>query len=459
MRRILTFLVRPWVIMPLIGIVALTAWWLLRGDAESGSSDEAVNAEQIVEASLGSVSQTVSAEGTIAYEETEDLSFSASGTVTAVNAVAGQEVTKGTVLAELDSPELEAAVAEAETAVAEAEATLADEQSAGASDTRLEASTSALATAEDRLAEAEQALEGTKLVASFDGTIATVDLTVGEELAGSGTGGTSMTGSGSGSGQSGPGIGGGDTASIEGAGQSESSSTSSATPHVQVVSAGRYVVEVGVDDTDISRVELGAEAEVSLSTSSSSGDFPGGSMPGGGPPGAGGFPGGGMSQGADTEQSEEAEAEEPASVVGGVDSVSGEVSTIADASSGVASYPVTVSFTDDSGDYNAGATVLVEFTYDERTDAVLVPAFAVTNEEGKSTVLVDVDGERDTRTVTTGATSGAMVEITSGLEAGESVVVTGPGGRDAGGQAPPGFGGAEQGETDDVAGQVSGDDQ
>jgi macrolide-specific efflux system membrane fusion protein len=99
------------------------------------------------------------------------------------------------------------------------------------------------------------------------------------------------------------------------------------------------------------------------------------------------------------------------------------VSTIADASSGVSSYPVTVDFTDDSGDFNVGATVLVDITIAEVQDVVQVPSFAVTTDGDSSTVTVTKDGKEETREVTTGLTSGGMVEITSGLEAGEEVVI------------------------------------
>lgn len=134
-------------------------------------------------------------------------------------------------------------------------------------------------------------------------------------------------------------------------------------------------------------------------------------------------------------------------MISGVDAATGEVaevSAIADASSGVASFPVTVTFTDDSGTYHAGANAAVQITYAQRTDAVLIPSFAVTTEGTESIVTVDVDGTREERVVTTGLTSGAMVEITSGLDAGESVVISiqgrfggGQGGFD-GGQGGPG---------------------
>lgn len=283
MRAYVGRLAKPWVVMPLVAVIVLAGWWLLRGGTQSSAADGAsVPTEQVVEASLGNVNLTVSAEGTIAYAQSEDLSFTASGTVTAVHVVAGQTVKEGEILAELDSPELEAAVAEAETSVAEAAATLADGAADGASDARQAANRSALATANDRLDSAQDALDGATLVASFDGTISTVDITEGEKLASGGTGGTTMTGSGSGSGQTGAGIGSG-SSGIPG-GSSQTSSTSSS-PHIQVVSEGDFVVDIGFDDTDIAQVAVGQEAQIELSSSSGSGGFPG--FGGGG----GGFPG------------------------------------------------------------------------------------------------------------------------------------------------------------------------
>ena len=129
-----------------------------------------------------------------------------------------------------------------------------------------------------------------------------------------------------------------------------------------------------------------------------------------------------------------------------------EVGRIADASSGVASYPVTVLFENTDGEFNAGETVSVEITYDEVQDVVQVPTLAVTTEEdGSSTVTVRTDDGDETRTVETGLTSGTMTEITAGLEAGETVVMSFggqggaggfPGGGDLPDDLPEGFPGA-----------------
>ena len=444
---------KPFVVMPLVAVLGLGAWWGLRSDdgADSGTADAA---DQVVEATTGPMALTVSAEGTVAAAETDDLSFTSAGTVTAVNVSAGDVVQAGQVLATIDSAELEAAVADAEADVADAEAALADDEDAGASDEQIDADQSRLTSAEDGLASAQEQLAGAQLVASFDGTVASVDITVGEELASGGAGGTALTGSDTGTGQSAGTIGESDTQGLP----TSTDQETSATPHIQVVSAGRFTVELGFDDTDIEQLEVGQTATVSLSTGlvdrrasarlaavgSPAAGFPGGGSAGGGFPGGGAFPGGGEPSAEGDAGSGEDDAPTEAGAVPGGAEASGEltdVGAMADASSGVASYPVTVAFTDDSGDFNVGATVTVEITYDEREDVVQVPAMAVTTADGTSTVTVRSDDGDEERTVDTGLTSGSMVEITSGLEAGEQVVVTVPGARAGGGPdgGPPAF--------------------
>lgn len=436
-RRLAT---KPFVVMPTIAVLLLVGWWFFRPDDGAESTDAAAG-EQVVEATIGSMTETVTAEGTLAYAESDDLSFSAAGTVTSVNVEAGQQVREGDVLATLDSPELEAAVAAAETAVAEAEARLADDLAAGASDAQIAADESNLGTAEDQLVDAQEALEGAQLVAPFDGAVSTVDLVEGEELGSGGSSGTSPSGTGTGSGSSASTLGSGETTAPGGTAGGTGSSTTSAA-QIQIVSAGRFVVEVGFDDTDIVNVTEGQEATISLSSSSSGGGFPGG---GGGPPGfgGGGAPGGGFPGGGGG--NDEAEEEGTGGVNSDVEAATGsvtEVSGVADASSGVATYPVTIEFSDESGDYNAGATVLVELAYGDPTETVQVPSLAVvTADDGATTVTVRTSDGDETRSVTTGETSGTMVAITSGLEAGEQVVVSLPGAGRGGGGFPGGGGG------------------
>jgi multidrug efflux pump subunit AcrA (membrane-fusion protein) len=441
--------------MPAAGVLVLAGWTAVRAVTGDDSSASAQSGEQIVEATVGPMAQTVTAEGQVTNAETDELSFSAAGTVSTVNVTAGQAVTAGEVLAVLDSPELAASVADAEASVADAEAALGDDQAAGASSAQIAADESALTAAQDQLDAANEALAGAQLVATFDGVVTSVDVVAGEQLGDGGTSGTSTTGSESGSGESGGtlGDGGGTAPGGLDQGTTGSDGTDTSSPHVTVVSGSRFTVELGFDDVDVENLEAGQAATVTLSSSSSSGFPGGGTFPGGGElPGGGTFPGGGQLPEAETEDDGEGDVPSELPTIAGVGSADGtvaEVGQVADASSGVAEYPVTVIFEDTSGDYNAGATVSIEITYAETADVVQVPTLAVTTTDGEATVTVDSDGSRQTRTVTTGLSSGGMVEITSGLEAGEQVVVSRPGagqgGGNGGGGPPGGFPGSGEG--------------
>jgi hypothetical protein len=131
------------------------------------------------------------------------------------------------------------------------------------------------------------------------------------------------------------------------------------------------------------------------------------------------------------------------------------VSKVATTSTGVATYAVQVSFTGDPTKFFVGSNATASITTAQKANALLVPVQAITTTNGQSTVTVATDGTADgpteTRTVTTGGRSGAMIEITSGLQAGDKVVVELPAGfaNRTGGEGGGfgGFGGGEGGGT------------
>jgi hypothetical protein len=275
------------------------------------------------------------------------------------------------------------------------------------------------------------------LVATFDGTVSQVNVSVGEQLSNGGTGGTSGTGSGSGSGRSSSSLGSGG-ASLGGGGAdgSNGSSGASSSPQIQVVSKGKYAVSLPVSSSDIADVAAGQTVTLSLTTSSAS-NFPRG-FPGGvggfGQRGAADAGTGGQGNrsdraGAGTNGSDgSGGASRPTQGAGA--SATGTVTAVAKvatASSGVAQYPVTVDFTADSGDFYIGATVAGAIATNVRPDVLQVPVRAVSVTDGAATVTVatkgKLSGPTETRTVKTGATANGMIEITDGLREGESVVV------------------------------------
>ena len=89
---------QPWFVMPVLAVVAFAGWYVLRSDGSS-SNAAATPSSQVVQATSGTLSQTVSAQGTVAAASSSDLSFSSAGTVTAVNVTGGQTVKAGDVLA------------------------------------------------------------------------------------------------------------------------------------------------------------------------------------------------------------------------------------------------------------------------------------------------------------------------------------------------------------------------
>jgi multidrug efflux pump subunit AcrA (membrane-fusion protein) len=407
--------------MPLVAVLALGGWLVVRpGRASSAGSG---SAPRTVAATVGTMDRTVSAQGTVAAAQSDDLSFSAAGTVTAVHVVAGQHVTAGQVLATIDSAALESDVASARSNLASAQATLSDHEQSGASSAQLAADRSAVTVANDRLTQAQDALAGASLVATFDGTVRTVNLTVGEQLGANGTAATQSTGTSSGSGLAANRLGTGGAGGAAGGGGSGSganAASTSSTPQIQVVSTDRYTVALGFDDADIGSIKVGQAATVALSSATSTGRtgrFGGLAQLFG----AGGFtaPGGAGDAPGTSSPSTTAPVASGTTATGTVT----EVGQIADASSGVASYPVTVTFTDDSGRFNVGATVQVDITIAQVEDAVQVPTFAITTDGTTSTVTVDDGGHEATRPVTTGLVSGGLTQITSGLTAGEQVVL------------------------------------
>src|SRR6476660_2498204 len=153
-------------------VVALGVWWFgFRSDGSSNSA--AVSTEnQLVTVTRGDLANTVSAVGTVAAAQTDNLSFTQAG------------------------------VASAESTLANAQAKLSDDQASGASAAQLSADQTSIQTATDTLTNAQNALAGAQLAATFDGTVASMNLTVGEQLGSGGSGATSGTGSSSGTGRS-----------------------------------------------------------------------------------------------------------------------------------------------------------------------------------------------------------------------------------------------------------------
>jgi RND family efflux transporter MFP subunit len=98
--------------------------------------------------------------------------------------------------------------------------------------------------------------------------------------------------------------------------------------------------------------------------------------------------------------------------------------------------------------YPVGAPVEVEIDRETHTDVVLVPASAVVREGGEAAVFVVAGNKAARRAVTLGLESSDKAEITSGVKAGEAVIIVGQNGLPDGAEvtaAPPaGEGGSKE---------------
>ena len=103
----------------------------------------------------------------------------------------------------------------------------------------------------------------------------------------------------------------------------------------------------------------------------------------------------------------------------------GSIGLVANTSTGVATFPVVIDVTGTPSGLYAGASASVSITYKQVSDALVVPTSAINpGPSGQSTVQVMDNGQQVTRVVTTGLTSGGLTQVTSGLSAGEQVVVS-----------------------------------
>jgi multidrug efflux pump subunit AcrA (membrane-fusion protein) len=399
----------------LVAVVALVVaggtsiGWAKRGSSAAAAS---VAATRLVTVGTGTISQVVSASGTVAPTTTSNLTFGSAGQVTAVNVTQGQKVTAGQQLATITSASLTSQVAQAQATIASNEAKLSTDQTAAASAAQITADQASITVAQAQLTNAQAALAGATLTSPITGTVTTVNLTVGQQLSASGssTGSSSGSGSGSGSGsssggssgQSGSGSASASGGSSASSGSSGSSSSTSSTGQIQVISTGSYVVNASVGAADLANIANGDQVTITTSGSATP-------------------------------------------VFGLVSSIG----IVASSSSGTSAFPVVISVTGSPSGLYAGSTVNVSIIYRQLSNVLVVPTLAVTRTNGNASVTLDKNGVKSSRQITVGLSSGGSTQVVSGLTAGDTVVepvptarTGGTGGFGGGGFGGGGFGGA-----------------
>lgn len=340
-----------------IAAASAGAWMALRPAASAASY-------RLVPVITTSLSQSVTLTGMIKPAATATLSFSAPGTVTAVDVRAGQRVSAGQVLAVMTSATLQQQADQADATYAQDQATLAQDETGGASAAQLTADKATEAADKSQVGSARQALAGTTLRAPAAGLATTVSYTVGEQVNGGDSGGgDSGSTSGSSPGGSPPGGNG-------------SGGSSSASPSITVVSLSD-VVNATVNASGVNKIKAGDQAIITEK---------GGTAP----------------------------------VTGTVASVS----LVASTTNGVAVYPVVIDITGTPAGLFSGASASVSVASQHVSGVLAVPAGALrAGPGGRATVRVLSGGRLVTRTVATGITANGLTQVSGALAAGDKVAV------------------------------------
>ncbi|MGK3207731.1 efflux RND transporter periplasmic adaptor subunit [Amycolatopsis sp. MEPSY49] len=328
------------------------------------------------------VTETISAAGTLASSYTGAANFSTAGKVTSIDVKVGDVVSAGQKLATIDSTQAakQLQVAKANLAVAQdsldsaedAEDTPATGQnsqnSAQSAATSVTSAQAKLDQAQLDVQTAQEALDNTTLYAPGAGTVTAINGTVGQQSS-SGSAGSSQSTSSSGSGQGGQGS----------SNSSASSSSSSSSGFITITNMTGLVVNTSVAEIDVSKVKTGQKATVTLNA-----------LP-----------------------------DKP------IQATVSSINLTPTTSGSVVSYGAQLALTDPPDGLRPGQSASVVITVAEAQNALSVPAAAVTTAGNTNVVTVQENGRNVTRQVQVGIRGESTVQITSGLTEGENVVLTG----------------------------------
>jgi macrolide-specific efflux system membrane fusion protein len=361
--------------------IALPLWLTSSSPAAFGLTVTTVT----VPVTTGTIQSTVTSSGTIEPASSANLNFAVSGTVTAVDVKAGQTVTAGQVLATVDTTALTEEVNAAQAQLTSAEDRLSSDEASGASTSAVDSDQASVTSAQSSLSTAQTNLNDASLTSTIAGTVASVDLTVGQQITGTGSGGG---GTGNGTGSTGTGA----------TGTGGTGSNGSTSAQVEVIGTNSYIVNTTVDDTQIGQISDGDQVNITPSAGSSTTR-------------ASAFSAGSGSNGGSTSGS-------------GTDyGTVGSISLIGSQSSNVTTFPVVINVTGDPSGLYAGASADVSIIVKQLNDVTEVPTAAISyGSNGQATVTEVVNGAHVVKNVTTGAAENGETQITSGVQPGAKVL-------------------------------------
>ncbi len=367
----------------LIGAAVGLSLWLTSGSPTAGGLSITT---VTVPVTTGTIQQTVTSSGTIEPASQANLDFAVSGAVTAVDVKAGQTVTAGQVLATVATTALSENLSAAQEQLTSAQDKLSSDESSGASTSQLDSDQASVTSAESSVSTAQTDLNDASLTSTISGTVASVNLSVGQQVTGTGSGGGANTGSGStGTGDAGnTGTGGSGNTSTGSTGSSGSSSG-----QIVVIDTDSYIVNTTVDDTQISQIAEGDQVDITQSGSGSS------------------------------SSSSSASSASASPIYGTVSSIS----LVGSQSSDVTTFPVVIDVTGHPTGLYAGASADVSIIVKQLNNVTEVPTGAISyTSSGQATVTQVVNGTHVVKNVTVGAAENGETQITSGVSAGDKVL-------------------------------------
>ncbi len=347
------------------------------------------------------VSETISAAGTLASSYTGAANFTTAGKVTSIDVKVGDVVSAGQKLATVDSAQAakQLQVAKANRSVAQdsldsaetAEDTPATGQNSQNSQNSAQAAANSVTSAQAKLDQAEldvqtaqTALDNTSLYAPGAGTVTAVNGTVGQQSSSGGSASSAQTST---SGQGGQGSSNSSSAA--------SSSSSSSTGFITITNMSGLVVTTSVAEIDVSKVKAGQKATVTLNA-----------LP-----------------------------DKP------IQATVSSINLTPTTSGSVVSYGAQLALTSPPDGLRPGQSASVVITVAEAQNALSVPAAAVTTAGNTNIVTVQENGRNVPRQVQIGIRGESTVQITSGLTEGENVVLTATAATGTGGTGRTGTGG------------------
>lgn len=375
-------------------------WLATRNSSGSSASSLISVTTEKVTVTTGTLKQTVTASGTLAPAQDSDVTFGVAGTVTAVDVSTGELVVAGQTLATIDPTAISDEVAADQATLTSDQDRLATDEADGAAASQIDSDQAAVTTAEANLAAEQADLTDTTLTAPFAGTVAAVNLAVGDQVsAGSGASAASGASTGSGGGGSASGFAGASSAGASAAGSSAASSSSG--DGITIISSSTFNVSTSVDDTEIGQIKVGDQADITVTGST-------------------------------------------AEIYGTVSAVSLIASS---GSSSVAAFPVTIAVTGSPSGLYAGASATVSIITEQLDNVVEVPTAAISYTSGNPTVTEVEGGHEVTVAVTTGISASGETQITSGVKAGDTILERVVKFKTAAGGARSLFGGSGTGST------------